>query len=111
MENYTKFMNWALFTMVDRSTQDDHRSKINVEALFRSPVQAEDNYKAPNNEIKRYLLSVDELEQFEEFYNHVQDINEKYGDYAIYHIGDNFITENENKFRTMLGIWTDTKIT
>ena len=76
MNEYTKFMKWAVITMIDRSTQDDRKSKINVEALFSTPIQAEDNYNAPNKEIKRYILHIDDLERFEEFYNHVQDINE-----------------------------------
>ena len=28
MKDYTKFMNYALFTMIDRKTQDDRRSKM-----------------------------------------------------------------------------------
>lgn len=110
MKDYTKFMNWALFTMIDRKTQDDRKSKVNVEALFGDPWSAE-NYKAPNKEIKRYLLAVEDLEEFERFYNFVQDLNEKYGDYAIFHLKDgDFTTDQENKFRGMLGIWTDTII-
>ena len=110
MKDYTRFINWALFTMIDRKTQDDKKSKINVEALFSDPWQA-DNYNAPNKEIKRYLLRLEDLEEFERFYNFVQDLNEKYGDYAIFHLKDgNFSTDHENKFREMLGIWTDTTI-
>ena len=62
MKDYTKFMNYALFTMIDRKTQDDRRSKIKVEALFSNPCQA-DNYNAPNKEIKRYLLRLEDLEE------------------------------------------------
>ena len=110
MKDYTKFMNWALFTMIDRKTQDDRKSKLNVEALFSNPCQT-DNYNAPNKEIKRYLLPLEDLEEFERFYNFVQDLNEKYGEYAIFHLKDgNFTTDQENKFRTILDIWTDTKI-
>lgn len=64
MKDYTKFMNYALFTMIDRKTQDDRRSKIKVEALFSNPCQT-DNYNAPNKEIKRYLLRLEDLEEFE----------------------------------------------
>lgn len=111
MKDYTKFMSYALFTMIDRKTQDDRKSKINVEALFSTPMQAEDNYNAPNKEIKRYLLRLEDLEEFERFYNFVQDINEKYGEKAIFHLKDgHFCTDQENKFRGMLGIWTDTII-
>lgn len=71
---YLNFLNWAVFTMIDRKTQDD-------------------------------------LERFEEFYNFIQDLNEKYCDYAIFHVKDgNFTVDEENKFRYMLHIWTDTKI-
>lgn len=110
MKDYTKFMKWAVITMIDRSTQDDKKSKVNVEALFSSPAQAEDNYIIRNTEIKRYILNVDELERFEEFYNHVQDINEKFGDHAIFHINDGFTVDELNRFRTILNLWTDTKI-
>ena len=55
MKDYTKFMSYALFTLIDRKTQDDGKSKIKVEALFSHPCQT-DNYNAPNKEIKRYLL-------------------------------------------------------
>ena len=110
MKDYTKFMSYALFTMIDRKTQDDNTSKINVETLFSNPCQA-DNYNAPNKEIKRYLLRLEDLEEFECFYNFVQDINEKYGEKAIFHLKDgHFCTDQENKFREMLGIWTDTII-
>ena len=50
MKDYTKFMSYALFTMIDRKTQDDGKSKIKVEALFSNPCQA-DNYNAPNKDI------------------------------------------------------------
>lgn len=105
-------MNWAVVTMIDRSTQDDHKSKVNIAALFANPVVAEDSFipNLPNQEIKRYLLRVDDLERFEEFYNHVQDINEKFGDYAIFHINEGFTVDELNKFRQILNIWTDTKI-
>ena len=110
MKDYTKFLKWAVVTMIDRSTQDDRKSKVNVEALFSSPVQAEDNYIIRNPEVKRYILNIDDLERFEEFYNHVQDINEKFGDHAIFHINDGFSVDELNRFRTLLNLWTDTKI-
>ena len=110
MKGYTKFMKWALVTMIDRKTQDDRKSKIKVEALFSDPMQAEDNYNAPNKEIKRYILHIDDLERFEEFYNHVQDINEKFGDHAIFHINEGFTVDELNRFRNVLNLWTDTKI-
>ena len=34
MKDYTKMMKWAVITMVDRSTQGDHRSKIQIAGLF-----------------------------------------------------------------------------
>lgn len=110
MKDYTRFMKWAVITMIDRSTQDDRKSKINVEALFSNPIQAEDNYNAQNKEIKRYILHVEDLERFEEFYNHVQDINEQFGDRAIFHINEGFAVDELNKFRQILDLWTDTKI-
>lgn len=110
MKDYTKFMKWALVAMIDRKTQDDRKSKIKVEALFSNPMQAEDNYNAPNKEIKRYILHIDDLERFEEFYNHVQDINEKFGDHAIFHINEGFTVDELNRFRNVLNLWTDTKI-
>lgn len=112
MEKYLKNMNWAVVNMIDRRTQDDRRSKIHVSGLFENPIVAEDSFlpNLPNPETKRYLLRVDDLERFEEFYNHVQDINEKYGDHAIFHINDGFTVDELNRFRSILGLWTDTKI-
>ena len=112
MKDYTKFMNWALVTMIDRKTQDDGKSKVSVSALFESPIVAEDFYtpNLPNKEHKRYIIHVDDLARFEEFYNHVQDINEKFGDHAIYHINDGFTVDELNRFRDVLNLWTDTKI-
>lgn len=110
---YLNSLEWAVFTMIDRKTQDDYKSKIQVCGLFKHPSVAEDSFlpHLPNPEVKRYLLHVDDLERFEEFYNFIQDLNEKYGDYAIFHIGDgDFTTDEQNKFRYMLDIWTDTKI-
>ena len=112
MKDYTKFLKWAVITMVDRSTQDDKKSKIQIDGLFENPIVAEDSFMPylPNKEIKRYLLRVEDLERFEAFYNHVQDINEKYGDHAIFHINDGFTVDELNRFRTLLNLWTDTKI-
>nr|DAI05545.1 MAG TPA: hypothetical protein [Herelleviridae sp.] len=109
--DYTKFMKWAVVTMIDRSIQDDRKSKVRVEALFSNPVQTEDNYIIRNPETKRYVLNIDDLGRFEEFYNFIQDLNEKHGEKAIYHLKDgNFSTDEENRFRNILNIWTDTKI-
>lgn len=111
MKDYTKMMKWAVVSMIDRNTQDDGRSKVNVEALFSSPAQAEDNYIIRNPEIKRYILNIENLERFEEFYNFIQDLNEKHGEKAIFHLADgDFTTDEENLFRQILNIWTDTKI-
>lgn len=87
-KDYTKLMNWAVVTMIDRSTQDDHRSKVNVAALFTNPATATDSFipHLPNPEIKRYLLPAEQLERFEEFYNFIQDLNECYREKAIYRV-------------------------
>ena len=107
MKDYTKFMKWAIVYMIDRKTQDDRKSKVEVEALFSSPVQAEDNYIIRNQEIKRYILHVDDLEEFETVYNQFQDLREKYGEYAIFHIKDlNFSCDKENKWREILEVYT-----
>lgn len=110
-KDYLSDMRIALVYMIDRTTQDDHKSKLVVEAMFSNPVQAEDNYKIQNPERKRYLLFVDDLESFERFYNDIQDLNEQYGDRAIYHLDE--ITPGadlETKFRNILGIWTNTEL-
>lgn len=110
-KDYLSDMRIALVYMIDRTTQDDHKSKLVVEAMFSNPVQAEDNYKIQNPEKKRYLLSVDDLESFERFYNDIQDLNEQYDDHAIYHLDEIALNVDlENKFRTILGIWTSTEI-
>ena len=112
MKDYTKFLKWAVVTMIDRSTQDDKKSKIQIAGLFENPIVAEDSFMPylPNKEVKRYLLRVEDLERFEAFYNHVQDINEKFGDHAIFHINGSFTVDELNRFRTILNLWTDTKI-
>lgn len=112
-KDYTKMMKWAVVSMIDRSTQDDHRSKIQIAGLFENPIVAEDSFipYLPNQEIKRYLLRVEDLERFEEFYNFIQDLNEKHGEKAIFHLSDGgFSVDEENRFRQILNIWTDTKI-
>lgn len=111
MKDYTRFMKWAVVYIIDRKTQDDQKSKLHVEALFSSPVQAEDNYIIRNPENKRYILHVDDLEEFETVYNSIQDLNERYGEKAIFHLGDLSLgCDKENKYRQILGIWTDTKL-
>ena len=108
---YTKYLSWAVFAMIDRSTQDDRKSKINVAGVFSYPSNAEDFIETLPAGHKWYILDFDRLERFEEFYNYVQDINEKYGEYAIFHINDGGFTVDElNCFRYILDIWTDTKI-
>lgn len=110
-KDYLSDMKIALVYMIDRATQDDQKSKLVVEAMFSNPGQAEDNYKIQNPEKKRYLLFVDDLEAFERFYNDIQDLNEQYGDHAIYHLDEIALNVDlENKFRTILGIWTSTEI-
>lgn len=108
---YLNRLNWAAFTMIDRSTQDDKKSKITVSGLFSYPENAENFIKTLPAEHKWYMLDTDRLERFEEFYNYIQDINEKYGDYAIFHINDGGFTVDElNCFRSILDLWTDAKI-
>lgn len=110
-KDYLSKLNWAVFTMIDRSTQDDLKSKISVAGAFSYPSNAEDFIKTLPAGHKWYILDFDRLERFEEFYNYVQDINEKYGEYAIFHINDGGFTVDElNCFRYILDIWTDTKI-
>lgn len=107
MKDYAKFMKWAVVYITDRKGQDDRKSKVKVEALFSSPVQAEDNYIIRNQEIKRYILHVDDLEEFETVYNQLQDLREKYGEHAIFHIKDlNLSCDKENKWREILEVYT-----
>jgi hypothetical protein len=106
--NYTKLLKWALVSIIDRKTQDDNRSKLNIEGLFLSPAQIEDNYIIRNPKTKRYILNIDDLERFEEFYNFLQNLKEKYGDLAIYHLKDgNFSVDEQNRFRYLLNAWCD----
>ena len=111
MNKYTKYLNWAVFAMIDRSTQDDKKSKITVSGLFSYPENAENFIKTLPDGHKWYMLDTDRLERFKKFYNYIQDINEKYGDYAIFHINDGGFTVDElNCFRSILDLWTDAKI-
>lgn len=73
-KDYLSKLNWAVFTMIDRSTQDDRRSKISVAGLFAYPANAEDFIKTLPSEHEWYILDLDRLERFEEFYNYVQDM-------------------------------------
>lgn len=110
-KDYLSKLDWVVFTMIDRTTQDDRKSKIHVAGAFSYPSNAEDFIKTLPVGHKWYILDFDRLERFEEFYNYVQDINEKYGEYAIFHINDGGFTVDElNYFRYILDIWTDTKI-
>ena len=108
---YLNRLNCAVFTMIDRTTQDDKKSKITVSGLFSYPENAENFIKTLPAGHKWYMLDTDRLKRFEKFYNYVQDINEKYVDYAIFHINDGGFTVDElNCFRSILDIWTDAKI-
>lgn len=105
-KDYTQFLMYAVVYFIDRKTQDNKKSKLQVEALFKTAVQAEDNYIIRNKEVKRYLLHVDDLERFEEYYNFLQDLKERYGDKAIYHLGEKFFScDEENRFRSLLNAW------
>lgn len=107
MKDYMQFMKWAIVTFKDRKTQDDCKSKLSVEALFENPIQAEDNYIIHNPECKRYIVHVDDLEEFETVYNQFQDLREKYEEHAIFHIKDlNLGCDKENKWRAVLKIYT-----
>lgn len=107
MKDYTKFMKWAVVTFTDRKTQDDRKSKLSVEALFENPVQAEENYIIRNPEHKRYIVHVDNLEEFENVYNAFQDLREVYGERAIFHLDDLGLgCDKENKYRQILGVYT-----
>lgn len=107
MKDYTKFTKWAIVYMIDRKTQDDNKSKVEVEALFQNPTQAKENYIATNKEIKRYIVHIDDIEELEKVYNRLQDLREKYGDYAIFHLSDlGLDCDKENKWREILKIYT-----
>lgn len=77
MKNYIKDLTWAVVSVIDRSTQDDHKSKIKIAGLFANPVVAQDSFITylPNKEYKRYIVHVDDLEEFETVYNQFQDIH------------------------------------
>lgn len=42
---YLNRLNWAVFTMIDRTTQDDKKSKISVAGAFSYPCNAEEFIK------------------------------------------------------------------
>ena len=106
-KNYIENLKWAVVFMIDRSTQDDHRSKAQVEALFMYPMQAEENYRPANKGARRYIVDLGHLEEFENVYNAFQDLRETYGERAIYHLDDLALgCDKENKYRQILGIYT-----
>ena len=100
MKNYVNFMTWAIVYFVDRTTQDDKKDKLQVEALFRSKVQAEDNYIIRNN-VKRYIVSIDDLEQFEKFYNLLNDKGLKPRDCWTIEL-DGFTQSEKQKYLSLL---------
>lgn len=96
---YLRNIKWAVFTIIDRATQDDRKSKVKVSGAFSCPSNAEEFIKTLPTGHKWYVLDFDRLERFEEFYNYVQNINEQYGDYAIFHINDGgFLVDELNWF-------------
>lgn len=96
---YLRNIKWAVFTIIDRATQDDRKSKVKVSGAFSCPSNAEEFIKTLPTGHKWYILDFDRLERFEEFYNYVQNINEQYGDYAIFHINDGgFLGGTGNSF-------------
>ena len=46
MEDYTRYLPYVVFHMIDRSVQKDNRSKIALEAAFENPIQAQECYLA-----------------------------------------------------------------
>ena len=103
MKDYTQFMSWAVVYFIDRSTQDDRKSKLEVEALFSNPVQAKDNYIIRNEETKRYIVHVWDLEKLEKYYNFLQDLKEKYGPEGMFHKGEKYFdTIDRQRFDNIL---------
>lgn len=110
MKDYTKFMKWAVVSFIPRDTQDDGKDKLQVAGLFAHPVVAEDSFipNLPNKDIKRYIVHIDDLERFEEFYNFLNDLKDEYGAKWIYHLDKKpFTVDEQNRFRTLLNAWTN----
>ena len=100
--------NIAVFYFIDRKTQDDNRSKAEISALFRYPQNAEDFIGTLPEETRErfYIDNLDGVETAERFYNHLQDIKEKYGDHWIFHVNDGAWTTDElNKYREEFHAW------
>ena len=60
---YLNRLNWAVFTMIHRTTQDDKKSKITVSGLFSYPENAENFIKTlpavhKNNILLNILLQL-----------------------------------------------------
>lgn len=107
MEDYTRYLPYVVFHMIDRSVQKDNRSKIALEAAFENPVQAKECYAPSNKFIKRYIADVNSLEEFEDVYNAFQDLREAYGERAIFHLKElGMGCDKENKYRQILGVYT-----
>ena len=108
MQDYSKFLKYAVVNIIDRKNYDDRKSKVDVEALFQHATQAEDIYikNMPNKNIKRYIIYIDDLEKLENFYNYFQDLKEQYGECAVLHLKDIKKWEDNEiyKFRNILGI-------
>ena len=53
------------------------------------------------------MTKADLMKEFETVYNQFQDLREKYGDHAIFHIEDlNLGCDKENKWREILEVYT-----
>ena len=69
MKNNFNSCKWAVAYKIDKNTQDDHKTKTTVVALFSTPINAEDFIEKCLPEATKdefFIIDIDELETCED---------------------------------------------
>ncbi len=71
---------WAVAYKIDKNTQDDRKTKVNVTAVFSNPDNAEDfinNCLPKETKDRFFIIDIDELESCEDA-DRIQKVTELY---------------------------------
>ena len=80
MKNIFNECKWAVAYKIDKSTQDDRKTKITVAATFSYPINAEDfvnNCLPKETKDRFFIINIDELEKCDDC-DKVQKVNSLY---------------------------------
>lgn len=72
--------NWAVAYKIDKTTQDDGKTKVKVVATFSYPVNAEEFIKKclpADTKDRFFIIAIDDLEKCE-YADRIQKVNELY---------------------------------